>query len=79
MITEIFGAKSGAKLVELVDQSRTSIAGKSGKLRQQNQSARQVGMRKVSATRKLSVMPNYILDLSDYAGISNVLISACIA
>ena len=37
------------------------------------------GASKVSAARKLSFMLNYVLDLSDYAGMSIVLSNACIA
>ena len=35
-------------------------------------------MSQVNATRKLSIMLNYVLDLLDYAGMSNVLSNACI-
>ena len=63
MSTEIFEAKSRAKLVELDLQSRASVVGKS----------------KVSAARKLSIMLNYVLDLSDYTGMSNVSSNACIS
>ena len=66
--------------MELALQSGASVAGESGGLCQENQSMSQEGMRKASTTRKLSVMPNYMLDLSDYvldlfnyAGTSNVL------
>ena len=65
MSTEVFEAKSRAKLVELAPQSGASIAGKSGGLRQENQ----MQTKKAQAsepTRKLSVMLNYVLDLSDY-------------
>ena len=33
----------------------------------------------MSAAKKLSVMLNYMLDLSDYSGTSNVLSNACMA
>ena len=38
----------------------------------------QVGVSKVRATRRLSIKLNYVLDLSDYTGMSNVLSNACI-
>ena len=79
--------------MELALQSRTSIAGKSEGLHQKNQSTGQEDVSKTSATRKLSVMLNYMLDLSNYmlyfsdymsdlpnyAGMSNVLSNALIA
>ena len=79
MSTKVFEAKSRAKLAMLAPQSGASIAGKSGGLCQENQSVNQEGVSKVSATRKLSIMLNYVLDLSDYARMSNVLSNACIA
>ena len=72
MSTEVFEAKSRAKIVELVEQSRAIIAGKIRGLHQENQSVSQKGASKVNTTRKLSVMLNYVLDLSGYAGMSNV-------
>ena len=86
MSTEAFKARSGAKLVKLALQSGASIVGKSGGLCQDNQSMRQEGTSEVSAAKKLSVIPNYeldlsdyLLDLSDYIGMSNVPSNACIA
>ena len=78
MSIEVFEAKSRAKLVELAEQSRESIAGESKRLYQDNQNTSQEGVSKVSATRKLSIMLDYVLDLADYAGTSNVLSNACI-
>ena len=79
MSTEVFETKSKAKLAELALQNGASIAGESGGFRQENQSASQESTSKVSATRKLSVVLNYVLDLSDYAGMNNVLSKAYIA
>ena len=78
MSTEIFKAKSRAKLTELALQSRASVVGESGGFHWENQSASQEGTSKVSAARKLSTILNYVLDLSDYTGMSNVLSNACI-
>ena len=72
MITEVFEAKSRAELVELALQSGASIAGESRGLRQE-------GTSKASATRKLNVILNYMLDFSNYAASINVLSNACIA
>ena len=55
-----------------------SVAGKSGGFHQENQNTSQAGTSKASTTRKLSVKLNYMLDLSDYSGMSNVLSNACI-
>ena len=73
MSTEVFKAKSRAEIAELVEWSRASIAGESREISQENQSASQVGVRKASATRKMSFKLNYVLDLSDYTGTSTVL------
>ena len=82
MSTEVFEAKSRAELVKLAQQS---VAWESGGLHQKNLNACQEGTSKASATRKLSIMldyvldlSDYILDLSDYTGMSNVLSSKCI-
>ena len=63
-----------------------SIEGESRELDQEKQNVSQEGANKVSATRKLSVILYYALDLSDYkldllnfAGTSNMLSDACIA
>ena len=66
MSTEVFKAKSRAELVELAPQSGASIAGESRGLGQENQGASQEDASEVSATRRLSIMLNYVLDLSDY-------------
>ena len=66
MSTEIFEAKSGAKLVELTLRSGASVAHKSGRLPREKRSASQEGASEVSTTRRLSVMLNYVLDLPDY-------------
>ena len=79
MSTEVLEAKSRAELSELALQSGVSVVGKSGGLFQEKQSARQVGASKMCATRKLSVKLNYVLDLSDYTGMSNMLSNTCIA
>ena len=76
MSTEVFKAKSRSELAELALGSGESIAGESKQLHQENQKASQEGISKVSATRKLSIMLNYVLD---YAGMSNVLSNTCIA
>ena len=84
--TEVFKAKSRAEIVELALQSRASASGKSRGLCQENQSESQEGTQFACTTRKLSTMLNhvldlldYMLDLSDYAGMSNVLSNLCIA
>ena len=71
--TEFFQAKSRAELAKLAPQSGASIEGKSRGLCQENRTAGQEGTRKACTTRKLSVMLNYILDLSDYTGKNDVL------
>ena len=68
-----FGAKSGAKLAELAEWSGASIANESGGRHPQNQNANQVGVSQASNARKLSIKLDYVLDLLDYAGMSNVL------
>ena len=65
--------------MELALQSRASITGESGETGPKNQSASQEDAIKASTTRILRVMLNYWLDLSNYAGISNVLSNSCIA
>ena len=93
MSNKVFNGKSRAELVELALQSCASVAGKSRGICQENQSASQEGVSKVSSARKLSIMLNYVLDLSnfmlylsdyvldlsDYAGTSNVSSNPCIA
>ena len=86
MSSEVFKAKSGAELAELTQQGIASITGESGWLRHKTQSTNQKGTSKANATRKLSIMlnymldlSNYMLDLSNYAGASTVLSNACIA
>ena len=78
MSTEVFEAKSGAKLAELAPQSEASVAGRSRGLGGEHQNASQKGLSKVSATMKLSIMLNYVLYLLDYTGTSNILSNACI-
>ena len=78
MSTEVFKAKSRAKLVELALQSGASVIGKIGWLGWENLSACQEGANKVSTARRLSIMLNYVLNLSDYAGMSDVSSNACI-
>ena len=60
MSSEVFEAKSRAELSELAPQSRASVAGESGGLRQKTQSVSQESASKVSATRKLSAMLNFV-------------------
>ena len=78
MSTEIFKAKSRAKLTELALQSRAIVAGKNERLHQENRSASQESASEANATKNLSIILNYVLDLSDYAGTSNVLSNSCI-
>ena len=78
MNTKVFEAKSRAELAELALKSGASIAGEGRGLHQRNQSESQEGASKASAARKLSIMLNYMLDLLDYAGTSNVSSNACI-
>ena len=79
MSIEVFKAKSGAKLAELIEQSRASVAGESRGLCQENRSASQEGMSEASATRKLSVKLNHVINLPDYAVMSNVSSNACMS
>ena len=79
MSTKVFEAKSGVDLAELALQSRASIVSGSGGLHQEKQSANQEGACFACTTRKLSIMLNFKLVLSDYAGMSNVLSNAYIA
>ena len=58
--TEVFKAKSGAKLAELALQSRASVAGKSKGIRQENWNASQVGASGASATKELHFILDYI-------------------
>ena len=76
MSTEVFEAKYGEKLAELALKSGASMVGESRGLHQENQSASQEGSHFAHTTRKLSIMLNYVLDLSDYTGMSNVLSNA---
>ena len=85
MSTDVFKAKSGAELVELAPQSKASVAGESGRRRQENQNVSQEGASKASATKKLKAMVYYVLDFSDnmldfsdYSVINNVSSNTCI-
>ena len=59
--------------MELSPQSGASVAVKSGGLFKKTKVRVKKGASEASTTRKLNVMLNYVLDLSDYAGISTVL------
>ena len=60
MGTGAFEAKSGKELAKLAEQSRASIAGERGGLCQENQIVSQVGESKVSTTRILNIMLNFV-------------------
>ena len=67
MSAEVFKAKYGAELMEIAPQSRASEVCESRGPHKENQSANQKGTSEASTDKKISIMVNYMLDLSSYA------------